>query len=185
MREIGAFMSSFTRHLWLIGILFAGAGGGTPVAGEGARMAPSILEIPVQMPLAPLFRETEQAVPRQAGNWQDWKSSHGIQTKYRAWRGPLALRMMGNELLVQAHIRYWIKARVKRLHVLGLKSDCGVNEPPRQAVVGVSVRLQWTPDWSLDPQLRILPTRFLDRCDMTVAQIDVTRIVDRLSCRRR
>ena len=177
-------MGLITRHCWLIGLMLAGAGGGTPFAGEGTGMPPSILEIPVQMPLAALFRETEQAVPWQAGNWQDWKSSHGVQTRYRAWRGPLALRMMGNELLVQAHIRYWIKARVKRLHVFALKSDCGVKEPPRQAVVGVLVRLQWTPDWSLDPHFRILPTRFLDRCEMTAAQIDVTGIVDRLFYQR-
>jgi hypothetical protein len=174
-----------TRRLFFVsllctGMLVAGTGSSPAVARQGSEVSPSIMEIPVQMPLDPLFRATEQAVPTQAGNWQDWKSSHGVQTKYRAWRGPLAFRMTGDELLVQAHIRYWIKARAKLLHKLGLKSDCGVKEPPRQAVVGVLVRFEWMPDWSLRPRFRVLPTRFLDRCEMTVANIDVTRILDKV-----
>jgi len=82
-------------------------------------------------------------------------------------------------LLVQAHIRYWIRARKKVLGAINLKGSCGVNEPPRQAVIGMQVRLGWGPDWTVRPEFRILPTRFLDRCEMTIANIDVTPLVEK------
>jgi hypothetical protein len=52
-----------------------------------------------------------------------------------------------------------------------------VNEPPRQAIIGVQIRLDWTQDWLLRPAFRVLPTRFLDRCEMTIADIDVTPLI--------
>ena len=42
----------------------------------------------------------------------------------------------------------------------------------------MQVLLEWGPDWTLRPQFRILPTRFLDRCEMTFANIDVTSVVE-------
>jgi hypothetical protein len=45
-------------------------------------------------------------------------------------------------------------------------------------VIGMQVLLEWGPDWTLRPRFRILPTRFLDRCEMTIANIDVTSVVE-------
>jgi hypothetical protein len=42
----------------------------------------------------------------------------------------------------------------------------------------MQVLLEWGPDWTLRPKFRILPTRFLDRCEMTIANIDVTPVVE-------
>jgi hypothetical protein len=139
----------------------------------------SIIEIPVTIPLSPLFREMEALTPRQAGHWGGWQSHKGIETQYRAWRGPLMIRAAGDTLLVQAHVRYWVKARASLLGAVTVSGSCGVDEPPRQAVIGVAVRLAWGPDWSLHPRFRVLPTRFFDACEMTVAAVDVTPIVDR------
>ena len=139
----------------------------------------SIIEIPVQLSLDPLSSAAEATLPQQAGNWRTWKDWHGIQSQYRAWRGPLSITVSGDVLLVQAHIRYWIRARKKVLGAINLKGSCGVNEPPRQAVIGMQVRLGWGPDWTVRPEFRILPTRFLDRCEMTIANIDVTPLVEK------
>lgn len=141
---------------------------------------PSIIEIPIRMSLAPLSRAAEQAVPHQVGNWRNWKDWHGIKAQYRAWRGPLSIRLRGDVLLTQAHVRYWIKAHKKVLKAFDIKANCGVNEPPRQAVIGMLTRLRWGPDWSLQPQFQILPTRFLDRCKMTFADFDVTPVVENI-----
>jgi hypothetical protein len=86
---------------------------------------------------------------------------------------------MDNVLLVQAHIRYWIRAEKKILGAVKLKGSCGIDEAPRQALIGMQVLLEWGPDWTLRPVFRILPTRFLDRCEMTVANIDVTSLVEK------
>lgn len=85
--------------------------------------------------------------------------------------------MQGELLLVQAHVRYWIKANKNVLGTLNLQSCCGVDEPPRQAVIGVMIRLAWSSDWALRPEFRVIPTRFLDRCEMTIADIDVTPLI--------
>jgi hypothetical protein len=149
-----------------------------PVGAQGSlEQAASIVEIPVRLSLDRLFEVAEREMPRQAGNWRDWKKTRGIKTKYRAWRGPLYLAMQGDVLFVQAHVRYWVKAYKKLFGALNLRSSCGVNEAPRQAIIGVQIRLTWGPDWMLRPAFRVMPTRFLDRCEMTIADIDVTPFI--------
>ena len=139
----------------------------------------STIEIPVRLSLEPLIDAAEKALPTQAGHWRNWKDRHGIKSKYRAWRGPLGMTVSGDVLTVQAHIRYWIRARKKLLGAITLKGNCGINEPPRQAVIGMQVRLGWGQDWTLRPEFHILPTRFLDRCEMTIANIDVTPLIEK------
>jgi hypothetical protein len=160
--------------LWLTGA------GAQSVTGANQPISPvSIIEIPVRLSLDPLTKAAEKTLPQQAGNWRTWKDWHGIKSQYRAWRGPLRITVSGDVLLVQAHIRYWIKARKKILGAINLKGSCGINEPPRQALIGMQVRLGWGPDWTVRPEFRILPTRFLDRCEMTIANIDVTPLVEK------
>jgi hypothetical protein len=139
----------------------------------------SIIDIPVRLSLEPLTNAAEKTLPYQAGNWRSWKDWHGIKSQYRAWRGPLSITVSGDVLLVQAHIRYWIRAHKKLLGAVNLKGSCGIDEPPRQALIGMQVRLGWGPDWTLRPKFRILPTRFLDRCEMTIADIDVTPVIEK------
>ncbi len=91
---------------------------------------------------------------------------------------PLSKILLPLVLLVQAHIRYWIRAQKRLLGVVNLKGSCGIDEAPRQALIGMQVLLEWGPDWTLRPRFRILPTRFLDRCEMTIANIDVTPVVE-------
>jgi len=154
--------------------------GAQSVAGVKQPISPvSIIEIPVRLSLDPLTKAAEKTLPQQAGNWRTWKDWHGIKSQYRAWRGPLSITVSGDVLLVQAHIRYWIRAHKKVLGAINLKGSCGINEPPRQALIGMQVRLGWGPDWTVRPEFRILPTRFLDRCEMTIANIDVTPLVEK------
>lgn len=139
----------------------------------------SMIEVPVRLHLEPLIDAAEKALPTQAGNWRNWKNWHGIKSKYRAWRGPLRITASGDVLTVQAHIRYWIRARKNLLGAITLKGNCGINEAPRQAVIGMQIRLGWETDWTLKPEFHILPTRFLDRCEMTIANIDVTPLIEK------
>ena len=113
-------------------------GGGLPIAGVAAgavsqlpHPAPSVLEIPFRFSLQGLFRETEDIVPGQVGHWRDWTRRHGVDTQYRVWRGPLALRLTGDTLTLQAHVRYWVRVRKKLLGSLQVNAGCGVDEAPR------------------------------------------------------
>jgi hypothetical protein len=42
------------------------------------------------------------------------------------------------------------------------------------------VRLRWGPDWSLQPEIHVPPTQFLDGCEVTAADIDVSPLIDKL-----
>ena len=147
----------------------------------GARAAspgtPSLIEVPIRIDLAPLFRAADARLPQEAGHWQGWEDWHGIKTRYRAWRGPLTLNLSGDLLQAQAHVRYWARARKDIIGGLGLDTGCGVDEPPRQALIGMVARLAFAPDWTLRPSLRVLPPRFLDACEVTALGIDVTPIL--------
>ena len=159
-------------------LLWLGSAGAQSVADSQRPATPvSMIEIPLQLSLEPLTAAAEKALPTQAGHWRSWKDWHGIKSRYRAWRGPLRITVSGDVLTVQAHIRYWIRARKKLLGAVKLQGSCGTDEPPRQALIGMQVRLGWGPDWTLRPAFHILPTRFIDRCEMTIADIDVTPLV--------
>ncbi|MEA3274507.1 MAG: DUF4403 family protein [Pseudomonadota bacterium] len=159
---------------------------GLPVAQAQQPVAPgtmpvpqvSLMEIPFTIDLRPLFRKAERLLPREAGHWRGWRKQYGVETRYRAWRGPLSLQFTGDVLRAEAHVRYWLQARKEILGGFDLEVGCGVDEPPRQAVVALLVRLGWGPDWMLRPQFRVLPTRFIDRCEITVADIDLSPIID-------
>jgi Domain of unknown function (DUF4403) len=140
--------------------------------------AVSFIDIPLRLSLEPLIIAADKILPYQAGNWLTWKDWHGIPSQYRGWLGPLSITASGDVLLVQAHIRYWIRAQKKLLGLVNATASCGIDEAPRQAVIGMQVLLQWGPDWTLRPMFRILPTRFLDRCEMTIANMDVTSVVE-------
>ena len=167
---------------WLLGLLLLvpHAASTQPVHQPLAAATPvSLVEIPLRLSLDRLFEVAEQEMPREAGNWRNWRETYGVSTKYRAWRGPLYLAMHGQVLTVQARVGYWIHARKQVLGTLDLESSCGIEEPPRRAVIGVQIRLDWGPDWTLRPVFRVMPTRFLDRCEMTFADIDVTPLIAR------
>ena len=170
----------YSNRLLLLLLLWLPAAGAQSVAGSQSPAAPvSIIEIPLRLSLEPLSAAAEKALPTQAGNWRSWKDWRGVKSQYRAWRGPLGITVAGDVLTVQAHIRYWIRARKKLLGTVNLKGSCGIDEPPRQALIGMQVRLGWGPDWTLRPEFHILPTRFIDRCEMTIANIDVTPLIEK------
>ena len=172
------YVGRVTRLLLLL-LWLAVAGAQAETAGRQPATSPSIIEIPLRLSLEPLHKAANKALPQQAGNWRTWKDWHGIKSQYRAWRGPLGITAAGDVLVVQAHIRYWIRAQKRLLGTFTLKGSCGVDEAPRQAVIGMRVRLGWGPDWTLRPEFQLLPTRFLDRCEMTLANIDVTSLVEK------
>jgi len=165
------------RHLVLL-LWLTGAYAQSPAGIQQPAFPVSFIDIPLRLSLEPLVDAADRMLPNQAGNWRTWKDWHGIASQYRAWRGPLSVTASDGVLWVRAHIRYWIRARKSLLGAVTLKGSCGIDEAPRQAVIGMLVLLEWGPDWTLRPRFRLLPTRFLDRCEMTFAKIDVTSVVE-------
>ena len=173
LRPVCKILPPLVLLLWL-----SGAGAQSVTGIQQPKSPVSFIDIPLRLSLEALISAADRVLPYQAGNWRTWKDWHGIPSQYRGWRGPLSITASGDVLWVQAHIRYWIRAQKKLLGVFNVTASCGIDEAPRQAVIGMQVLLEWGPDWTLRPRFRILPTRFLDRCEMTIANIDVTSIVE-------
>ncbi len=150
------------------------------VASTPAAPQVSVIELPFRFSLKDLYRDAEAQVPTQAGNWRQWRDWHGLDIRYRAWRGPLSIHFQGDTLLVQARVRYWVQVRKHLIAGLTPTMDCGVGEPARQAIVGLQVRLGWNPDWTPRPQFHVLPTHFIDSCEMSLVGIDVSPLVGKV-----
>ncbi len=163
---------------WMLGLLLSY---GLPCMAQPVPAAPQVqvstLELPFQFSLDDFFQQAEELVPAQTGHWRQWRDWHGLDTRYQAWRGPLSMHFQGDTLLIQAHVRYWVQVRKRLIAGLAPAMDCGVDEPARQAIVGLQVQLGWNPDWTPRPQFRVLPTRFIDRCEMSLADIDISPLV--------
>jgi len=170
MKKFNLPVSFLVCIILLPGLALAQA---VPAPGYGAPPSPSVVEVPIRISLDRLFEVAEREMPLQSGSWPHWKRSSSATVRYQAWRGPLSISVQGEELFIQAHVRYWLQAR-KKIMGMSMNGSCGINEAPRQAVIGVRVRLDLGPDWSVWPQFMVMPTRFLDNCEMTIANIDVT-----------
>ncbi len=148
-------------------------------AAHEAQLGASIIELPVTVELSPLARLLEQHIPRWIARRGDWEGYRGFDVQYGVRRGPVRVAMFGEDLHVQIPVSYWIRARKKLVGRLKVTGSCGVDEPPRSALLHVAVRLRWTPDWRLVARSVVLPVRYLNPCQMTMARLDVTPLLDR------
>ena len=106
LRPVSKMLLALVLLLWLTGA------DAQSVAGiQQPELPVSFIDIPLRLSLDPLIGAADKMLPYQAGNWRTWKDWHGIPSQYRGWRGPLSITASGNVLLVQAHIRYWIRAQ--------------------------------------------------------------------------
>jgi len=151
---------------------------GTTVA--GAAEPDSIVEIPIRVPLAPLYAEVERLVPQEVRRDREWREHRGVNVRYAARRGPLELQARGDTLFLRTTVGYWLEARKPILGLATLKGSCGVNEPPRAVVLSLAVHLAVGPDWQLAARPMVLPPAFPVPCRMTKIGIDVTDIVGRV-----
>lgn len=134
----------------------------------------SVLEVPVRLPLAPLFTEIEQLVPWEIRRDRSWENHGGTEVRFAARRGPLELHAQGDTLFLRTTVAYWLKARKRLLGKIPVTGSCGIEEPPRLAVITLAVHFGILPDWRVGVQSAVLPPAFLNPCRMTAAGIDVT-----------
>lgn len=134
----------------------------------------SVIEIPVRLPLAPLFAGIERHVPREVRRDRGWEAHGGIEVRFAARRGALELYSRGDTIFLRTTVAYWLKARKRLLGRISVAGSCGIEEPPRLAVITLAARFGVRPDWRLGVEPAVLPPAFLNPCRMTVAGIDVT-----------
>ncbi len=144
-----------------------------------------MVEIPVSMNLAGLFQEVERAVPRTQRAADAWSvvtsnAVGDVGVKYELRRDPLTLTVGVNTVGITTRVRYWFMfAQSVPKPIIGGSywqdlGSCGVDEPPREAVLGLQTRLTWNENWGLDPVTTVPPVQFTNRCEITFLKFDVT-----------
>lgn len=148
-------------------------------------LEPSVVLVPVTMNMGALFAEVERTVPRTrraSGAWTvvDDNPVGEVGVKYEVWRDPLQLAFQGATLTASAKVYYWMEVaqKIPKPFVGGAfwqsLASCGRGEPPRRAVAGLRTSFTWRPDWRLTSTTSLLPISFLNRCEVTLLNIDVT-----------
>lgn len=168
------------RHARALAVVLAGIWMPGPGVSAAAPEAQSVVEVPVRVPLGPLFAEVERLVPVEVRRDREWRDVEGVKVRYAARRGPLEIQARGDTLFLRATVAYWLQARKPILGRMAVKGSCGIDEPPRVVVLGLAVRLGVAPDWRLLAQPVVMPPAFLAPCEMTALNIDVTDIVGKV-----
>ncbi|MBS1910352.1 MAG: DUF4403 family protein [Bacteroidetes bacterium] len=148
----------------------------------------SVVEIPISVNLAGMFGEVERSVPasQRANDWTVATSNAvgDVGVRYELRRDPLQITLNRNTIHAQSRVRYWFQfaQRVEKPFVGGFfwqeLGSCGVDEAPREAVVGMETKVGWTDNWALAPVSTVLPIQFGNRCEVTFLRFDITTKVN-------
>lgn len=139
----------------------------------------SVIEIPVTVDLTPVFDLLEQRLPRRAGVVNRWQKFRDLRVQYAIRRGPVQAGMSGERLRVTIPLAYWVRAQKSLAKIFDVEGSCGVDEAPRLVFVHLETALHWGRDWNLLSDTRVYPNYFVNPCLMTIANLDVTPLIDR------
>jgi hypothetical protein len=139
----------------------------------------SVVELPVVVDLTRVFNLLEQRLPRRAGVVNRWQKFQDLEVKYAIQRGPIQAGMSGERLRVTIPLAYWVRAQKSLAKIFDVEGSCGVDEPPRLVFVHLETALYWGQDWNLLSDTRVYPNYFVNPCLMTIANFDVTPLIDR------
>lgn len=153
---------------------------GAPAFAAPVDLGPSVITMPLRIPLQPLFQEAERLAPVIPPGVNTWgpmpDGKPGLRLRYFLTREPLAIRMDGARISVHTTAHYWMEVGV---HVAGsyVKSlgSCGQGkEGLRHVVLGAQTQVAFTPDWGLDIQTVVNPAVAVNTCQITFVGYDIT-----------
>jgi hypothetical protein len=127
----------------------------------------STIAVPIRATLAPLLPQIEAQVPK---TFTKTVREKHYTVRYDVARDPVRLQMAGTGLRATTTAHYWLEACPSRLPCIG----CGTDEPRRQAIIALHTQLAWDASWRLRSVTTAEPPQFLNRCRMTLLNIDIT-----------
>ena len=141
----------------------------------------SYLDVPVRYDLAPAMRWLESEVPASFGSLEE---RHGVPNKkrvhyaYAATRSPFRIAVNGRTAVLQADVRYRVRAWYNPPLLPELSGACDDEDAPPRARLTVETTVQLTSGWTLRPRTHAIVTPLSnperDRCKVTFLSIDVT-----------
>lgn len=143
----------------------------------------STIIVPIRTTIAPLTPLLEKQVPKtfdRMGTYEyDARKNYGF--RYRILRDPIALQMRGRFVEATTTLRYALEGcrrfvnPFNRRAYLGPCVSCGLGEPMREARIGVDAEVTWDAQWRLRSKTTARPAVFVNRCQVTVLNFDITR----------
>ncbi|HEX9162776.1 MAG TPA: DUF4403 family protein [Thermoanaerobaculia bacterium] len=142
------------------------------IAQPAAALAPppaelSLIAVPIHTTLAPLLPRIEAQVP---ANVSGRREQSALTIDYKVLRDPIRLQMAGTELHATTLARYSLQVCGGPLGCL----SCGVDEPPRQAVLSLSAHFTWDATWRLRSTTTAQPATFPNSCEISFINFDIT-----------
>ncbi len=141
----------------------------------------SYLDVPVRYDLAPAMRWLESEVPVRFGDLEDRQAVPGksrMHYAYAVHRTPFRLQVDGRTAVLQAEMRYRVRAWYNPPVLPEISASCDDDETPPRARLTVATTVQLTSGWTLRPRTRAImaplsnPER--DRCKVTFLKVDIT-----------
>ncbi|HET6578907.1 MAG TPA: DUF4403 family protein [Gemmatimonadales bacterium] len=146
----------------------------------------SYLDVPVRYDLGPAMHWLESEVPTTLGDLEERHAVEGrkrLHYAYTARRGPFSLRVNGRTAVLQADVRYRVRAWYDAPVLPEIGAKCGSEEEQPRARLTVETTVQLTSGWTLRPRTRAVVTPLSnpdrDRCKVTFLKVDVTSKVMR------
>jgi uncharacterized protein DUF4403 len=141
----------------------------------------SYLDVPVRYDLAPAMHWLETEVPVSLGSLED---RHEVPNKkrvhyaYAATRSRFHIAVNGRTAVLQADLRYRVRAWYNPPLLPELSGACADADAPPRARLTIETTVQLTSGWTLRPKTRATVTPLSDpkrdRCKVTFLSIDVT-----------
>ena len=147
-------------------------------------VATSYLDVPVRYDLGPAMHWLESEVPATLGDLEERRAVAGrkrLRYAYAAERGPFTLRVNGRTAVLQADVRYRVRAWYDPPVLPEISAKCGSEDDQPRARLTVETTVQLTSGWTLRPRTRAtiapLASPERDRCKVTFLKVDVTEKV--------
>ena len=150
----------------------------------------SLVNIPVSMNLKPVINFLEKNVPFEIASDSVWtdtgqrKLGMAIGSKFHVWRDPFRISLNGNNLTIEAHVRYWVAGALSvpnffsgslGWHQVG---SCGLNESKREAVISISTKFELQKDGHFKTTTKVNSINFPNLCGVTILNFDVTPLLN-------
>ena len=142
---------------------------------------PSTIDLPVRYDLGPAMAWLESRVPRRLGDLRTRHQVPGngrVSYTYAVSRAPFRVGFRGRTASLAAMVSYQGRGWYNPPVLPAVSGSCGTSGTPVRARLVIETTVRLTDNWQLRPRTRARAEPFSeedrDRCDVTVARIDIT-----------
>lgn len=151
-------------------------------------LAPSYINIPVEIDLTSQLNDVEKSLPKQFSGKQE--QCEGVSFSYKFIREPIDFQLKTNALYYEVDGKFELKLNYcPKCHewwdekgsctVPRIYASCGSGEPMRRVKVAYSTSVSITEAYRFNTSTKLKKFELLDPCEITVFKYDATSLVEK------